>query len=56
MGRTGYQSDALICPLRSTCKRHLDMPENAASVSIAMHLCHPPLTDAYIPIKETCDA
>jgi hypothetical protein len=41
VGRTGYASDDRLCPLRTLCLRHTDIPEDHSRLVWAMHLCKP---------------
>lgn len=51
LGRTGYKSDDRICPRRTSCARHMDIPENTERLVMAEHLCAPG-RDAFIPMRE----
>jgi hypothetical protein len=51
VGRTGYLADSIVCPLRNSCERHVDIPTEPNSTAWAMHLCRLPNHAAYIPAQ-----
>jgi hypothetical protein len=48
----GYGADAVVCPLRMTCERHIDIPPEPSKATWAEHLCRLPQHAAYAPTGE----
>lgn len=48
VGRTGYRSDDLVCPLRDSCLRHTEIPTEPSRATWVMHLCRSLANEAFI--------